>query len=97
MAETSLQEMLSCVDRELAFRGKVYPRWVNANPPKMTPKAAALEMERMGAVRARLVRAAAIEKAYRDLAGECGLSPVEVGACIEVIEADVLRQHPVPK
>lgn len=53
--EVSLDEQIECVDRELAFRAKVYPRWVNASKPKMTPAAAEREMKRMRAVRESLV------------------------------------------
>lgn len=44
----SLEEQIACVERELEFRSRVYPRWVADG--KLKSGTAALEMERMRAV-----------------------------------------------
>lgn len=56
--DVSFEEMLACVDRELAMRRKVYPRWVRDG--KLTQVAADLEVLRMRAVRALLLEAQAM-------------------------------------
>ncbi len=55
MAQVSLEEQIACVERELAFRQRVYPRWVKAKPPKITQAKADQELERMRAVRETLL------------------------------------------
>lgn len=52
----SLEDMVACVDRELAMRAKTYPRYVKMKPPKLTQRAADQEMERLRAVRAALLQ-----------------------------------------
>lgn len=47
----TLEEQVSCVERELEMRRRLYPRWVCAKPPKMTAKLAEQEINRMEAVR----------------------------------------------
>lgn len=49
----SLVDQITCVDRELRMREKVYPRWVKAH--KLTQKLADLELARMHAVLVSLV------------------------------------------
>lgn len=49
MFEVTIEEMLACVERELAFRARVYPRWVAQK--KLTQATADEEMRRMDAVR----------------------------------------------
>lgn len=44
----SLEDQIACVERELAFRARVYPRWVADR--KLLQATADLEMERMRAV-----------------------------------------------
>ena len=51
----TVAEMIACVERELAMRRRVYPRWVLAG--KLTKAAADLELTRMEAVRATLTSA----------------------------------------
>lgn len=51
----SIEEQIACVDRELSMRERVYPRWVNQHPPKMTPRTMDLELSRMRAVRQTLI------------------------------------------
>lgn len=51
----TVAEMIACVERELAMRGRVYPRWVTQG--KLTQSAADLELARMTAVRDTLRRA----------------------------------------
>lgn len=53
--EHTLAELVACVEREIGFREKVYPRWVNSAPPKLTQAVADLELGRMRAVRDRLL------------------------------------------
>lgn len=53
MFEVTLQEMIDCINRELSFRSRVYPRWVRDG--KLGQKAADMEMIRMQAVRDKLV------------------------------------------
>ena len=47
------EQLVACVDREIAFRGRVYPRWVAAK--KLTQAAADEQMALMQAVRQRLL------------------------------------------
>lgn len=54
--EVTLEQQIECVERELAMRRRVYPRWVNAAKPKMTPAKMELELARMEAVLATLKR-----------------------------------------
>jgi hypothetical protein len=54
VSDVTIAEQVACVDRELAMRGRVYPRWVKAG--KLTQAAADTEIKRMEAVRASLVR-----------------------------------------
>ena len=61
MFEVTMQEMVDCINRELAFRSRVYPRWVRDG--KMSQKAADMEMIRMQAVRDKLVSLQRQEKA----------------------------------
>lgn len=60
--EITIEEQIACVERELGMRERVYPRWVNQHPPKMTPKTMELELARMRAVLAtlRLVKSGAL-------------------------------------
>ena len=55
MDSVTIAEQISCVDRELGMRARVYPRWVKSG--KLNQSAADLEIRRMEAVRATLVRA----------------------------------------
>ena len=48
----SLHEMIVCIEREIAMRRRVYPRWVDAGKMKMDR--AEREIEVMEAVLARL-------------------------------------------
>jgi len=49
-----IEAQIACIERELAFRVKLYPRWVKAG--KLTQENADVELERMGAVLASLRR-----------------------------------------
>jgi hypothetical protein len=66
-ADVSFEDMLACVDRELAMRRKVYPRWVNDN--KLTQKAADLEILKMRAVRRTLLCYEALCLTVADMGG----------------------------
>lgn len=87
MAEPiNLLQMLECVDRELGFRVKVYPRWVSKHPPKMTPQTMNRELDRMRAVRHRLLEAAALDVVVADLAKRAG---VPMGELVSRLEQEV--------
>lgn len=62
-----MSDQLAEIDRELRLWARVYPRWVEGR--KVTPVAAARQMERLQAVRATLV---ALIEAHRQQ-GELGL------------------------
>lgn len=46
----SLEQQIACVEREIGMRERVYPRWVNSRPPKLTQKKADEELGAMRAV-----------------------------------------------
>lgn len=48
----SIEDQVACIDRELRYRRRVYPRWVEAG--KMTQRKADEELSRMDAVLATL-------------------------------------------
>lgn len=54
--EPTLEEQIEEVERELAIRERVYPRWINASKPKISPAVADKQMKRMRAVRDSLIR-----------------------------------------
>lgn len=47
--EYTLEEQLEELERELKVRERVYPRWVNADPPKLTPAASERQLGRLRA------------------------------------------------
>ena len=94
MAEVTLGEMIACVDRELTFREKLFPRWIDQK--KLTQKAANIEMDRMRAVRSRILHSAAVETAYAALAGECGLDAAEQLAAVDAAAQVLQQQYPRP-
>jgi hypothetical protein len=47
------EQLVACIDRELSFRARVYPRWVAAK--KLSQAAADEQVALMQAVRARLL------------------------------------------
>ena len=49
-----IEAQIACIERELGFRQKLYPRWVTQG--KLTKEAADVELERMDAVLASLRR-----------------------------------------
>jgi len=53
MDDVTLDEQIACVDRELRFRRKTYPRFIARNA--LTEQAATDELRRMEAVRGTLV------------------------------------------
>ena len=53
--EISLDDQIAEIDREIGFREKVYPRWVESKNPRLTLHAARIHMARLRAVRASLV------------------------------------------
>lgn len=85
-ADVSLEDQLACVDRELAMRRKVYPRWVKNG--KLTQAAADLEILKMRGVRRALIRRAALEAVWDDAGGD-DLDLIR-------IEAEFGKLHPEP-
>ena len=51
----SLDDQIAEIDREIGFRERVYPRWVNAKSPRLSLQAAVLHMARLRAVRRSLL------------------------------------------
>ena len=47
MADVPLEDLIACVDRELAFRAKAFPRWIDQK--KLTQKAADAEITKPAA------------------------------------------------
>lgn len=89
-----IAELLACVDRELGFRAKVYPRWVKPPAPKLTQEAADLEMARMRAVRSRLVRGEATFRVLSKLFDSSGPLTKAICADIDSEVRAILEQHP---
>jgi predicted DNA-binding protein (UPF0251 family) len=87
-----LEAMLACVDREIAMRARVYPRWVNQSPPKMTPKTAAQEQARMRAVREALLDAEALRLTVVEY-----LNEREASMALGSHKAALLKRFPLPK
>ena len=49
--QVSLQEQIQCVAREIGYRERVYPRWVNLKPKaKMSAETADYQLRAMRAV-----------------------------------------------
>ena len=65
--DVSFEDMLSCVDRELKMRAKVYPRWVADG--KLSQKGADQEVLRLRAVRRTLICYEALCDAVADMGG----------------------------
>ena len=63
----SLADEITCIEREIGFREKCYPRWVREK--KLTQQAADTEMERMRAVLKRL-QAARIADVFTSTDGQ---------------------------
>lgn len=81
----SIGELIKCVDRELAFRSRVYPRWVEKK--KLAQVTADQEMARMRAVRARLVLADAERTVLTGLAERLQLPAVELALLVRKAHA----------
>lgn len=96
MAAASLEEMIACVDRELAMRAKTYPRYVKAKPPKLTQKAADLEMARLRAVRQALLEGEARRRLISQLA-EQAVGESSFPAAVEAELMKVAAEHPEPQ
>lgn len=94
--EVTLPEMVECVDRELGFRSRTYARWTKGKVPKITEKAAELELARLRAVRARLVRSAALEEVVEKLRVKAGVDAVTLVAMEDEAEHRVGQRFPVP-
>ena len=93
--DVTLLDQVACVDRELGFRLKVYPRWVAARPkPKMTAEAMNREISRMRAVRSTLVRSAALDEVVAQLQRRLGLPMGELVGMIEKEERLFEAQFP---
>lgn len=97
MEHVTLPQMIECVDRELGFRQRVYPRWINAAKPKITPKKAEEELARMRAVRARLVRSVALEAVIEQLRVKAGMDVVTLVAMEDEADHHAAKAFPTPK
>lgn len=91
-APPPMADLIRCVDREIGFRVRVYPRWVAAVPPKMTPSVGAREIATMRAVRARLVRAEAEHTVLSGLGMKHGYAHRHLQEMIEEAERLVASQ-----
>lgn len=60
MPSVSLKDQISCIEREIRMRERVYPRWVLQG--KLTQTNAKQELERMCAVRDTLTRMSLVEQ-----------------------------------
>lgn len=54
--EYTIEEQIEEIDRELRLRERVYPRWINAAKPKLSPQQADKQMGRLRAARDSLIR-----------------------------------------
>lgn len=52
----TLEEQIEEVDRELKQRERIYPRWINASKPKLSPTVADQRMKRLRAARESLIK-----------------------------------------
>lgn len=93
MPPVRFEEMIACVDREIGFRQKVYPRWVAAVPPKMTQRTMDLELARMRAVRGALLRADALQRLVDKLEEEHGIDLVPR---VVALVSEVWARFPAP-
>ena len=63
--QISLEEMISCIEREIGMRERVYPRWVGQK--KMLQTTADQELARMRAVRDLLMKIKCFPSEYPGL------------------------------
>ena len=89
----SMRELIRCVDRELGFRARVYPRWVEKR--KMTQAVAELEIARLRAVRERLLLADAEHTVMTGLAERLQVPVEELGLMVREAEAMSRMMYPV--
>ena len=54
--EPTLEQQIEELEREHAQRERIYPRWINASKPKLSPNVAALRQARLRAAIASLRR-----------------------------------------
>lgn len=71
MAQIPLEIQVACVEREIGFRQRVYPRWVQQG--KMTQGKMDEELERMFAVRESLLELKRLREGGNDERGGKGL------------------------
>lgn len=93
-APISVGELLRCVDREIGFRVRVYPRWVERK--KMSQAVADLELRRMRAVRERLVLADAEALVLSGLAERLQVGELDLAALRARALAMSESLYPVP-
>lgn len=90
----SMGEMVKCVDREIGFRLRVYPRWVERQ--KMSQHVCDQELMRMRAVRARLVRADAENTVLTGLSERLHLDQQELSVLLMRAESMSEAMYPAP-
>lgn len=66
METPTLEQQIEELEREYAQRERIYPRWINARVPKLTPKVADLRQARLRAA----IHSLKILIAWRDRGGE---------------------------
>ena len=94
MAGFGIQELLKCVDREIQFRQRVYPRWVNSN--KLSAENAGMELIRIRGVREYLVRGEALRLVLAQLQPKLSMSAEEVDVMIKAIVRELIVMYPPP-
>lgn len=90
----SMGDLVRCVDREIGFRVRMYPRWVERH--KMTQAVADLEMRRIRGVRERLVLADAEQTVLCGLADRMRLQPQDLRALLMRAQAMSESLYPAP-
>lgn len=71
-AKPSLADQVACVEREIALRERVYPRWVQVK--RLTQEAADRELDRMRAV-LHTLRLAQLEAVDREILHKLQMTP----------------------
>lgn len=96
MEDLPLEVLLGCVDREIKFRDRMYPRW--CQQLKMNHQTAAEERMRIRAVRDRLLDAAALQVVVQKLAQRLKDSGQAVGweQDVAALRFELVRLHPAP-
>lgn len=90
----SIAELVRCVDREIGFRVRVYPRHVERR--KLAQATADFELARMRAVRDRLLLGEAWHTVLTGLAERAGVREQDLAVMVLEAEAAVRAIFPEP-